>query len=151
MEFNSIGNHLRNVWMDRLLFMVCQFLSSSNLEFPTQKVIHSSLYFAFLVIHSNNTNTIYFYPLNSVVGLNFDFVVLNLTKHSSYLIYNASLYFSSDVQHQYIEKYGFGEVFFSFFLLLLISYTASFLPSHARFWLSTCNCLVGQFYFPSTK
>ncbi|KAF9663568.1 hypothetical protein SADUNF_Sadunf17G0064900 [Salix dunnii] len=46
----------------------------------------------------------------SVVGLNFDFVVLNLTKHSSYLIYNASLYFSSDVQHQYIEKYGFGEM-----------------------------------------
>ena len=104
MEFNSIGNNLRNVWMDRLLFMVYQFLSSSNLEFPTQKVIHSSFYFTFLVIHSNNTNTIYFYPLNSVAGLNFDFVVLNLTKQSSYLIYNASLYFSSDIQHQYIEK-----------------------------------------------
>ncbi|KAG4927151.1 hypothetical protein JHK85_053637 [Glycine max] len=46
--------------------------------------------------------SISFYPqviLNfrrkSVVGLNFDFVMLNLTKHSSYLIYNASLYFSS--------------------------------------------------------
>ncbi|KAJ6734654.1 CYSTINOSIN [Salix purpurea] len=46
----------------------------------------------------------------SVVGLNFDFVVLNLTKHSSYLIYNASLYFSSDIQHQYFEKYGYGEM-----------------------------------------
>ncbi|XP_050380044.1 cystinosin homolog [Argentina anserina] len=42
----------------------------------------------------------------SVVGLNFDFVVLNLTKHSSYLIYNATLYFSSAVQKQYFHKYG---------------------------------------------
>ncbi|KAL6135859.1 hypothetical protein ACLB2K_068084 [Fragaria x ananassa] len=43
---------------------------------------------------------------NSVVGLNFDFVILNLTKHSSYLIYNATLYFSSAVQKQYFHKYG---------------------------------------------
>ncbi|CAN6702834.1 unnamed protein product [Malus baccata var. baccata] len=42
----------------------------------------------------------------SVVGLNFDFVVLNLTKQSAYLIYNASLYFSLAVQKQYFEKYG---------------------------------------------
>ncbi|RVW25693.1 Cystinosin-like [Vitis vinifera] len=60
--------------------------------------------------------SISFYPqviLNfrrkSVVGLNFDFVVLNLTKHSSYLIYNAVLYFSSAVQRQYREKYGIGQ------------------------------------------
>ncbi|KAH7532408.1 hypothetical protein FEM48_Zijuj04G0016400 [Ziziphus jujuba var. spinosa] len=46
----------------------------------------------------------------SVVGLNFDFVVLNLTKHSSYLIYNATLYFSSSVQNQYFQKYGYGEM-----------------------------------------
>ncbi|KAI3408991.1 uncharacterized protein J3R85_019868 [Psidium guajava] len=46
----------------------------------------------------------------SVVGLNFDFVVLNLTKHSSYLIYNATLYFSAAVQAQYYEKYGYGEM-----------------------------------------
>ncbi|XP_050382791.1 cystinosin homolog [Argentina anserina] len=46
----------------------------------------------------------------SVVGLSMDFVVLNLTKHSSYLIYNATLYFSSAVQKQYFEKYGFGEM-----------------------------------------
>ncbi|XP_054787337.1 cystinosin homolog isoform X2 [Prosopis cineraria] len=57
--------------------------------------------------------SISFYPqviLNfrrkSVVGLNFDFVVLNLTKHSAYLLYNASLYFSSTIQKQYKEKYG---------------------------------------------
>lgn len=61
--------------------------------------------------------SISFYPqvlLNfrrkSVVGLNFDFVVLNLTKHTSYLIYNATLYFSSAVQQQYREKYGFNEM-----------------------------------------
>ncbi|PON44045.1 Lysosomal cystine transporter [Parasponia andersonii] len=46
----------------------------------------------------------------SVVGLNFDFVVLNLTKHSSYLIYNATLYFSSSVQNQYLNKFGFGQM-----------------------------------------
>lgn len=52
----------------------------------------------------------------SVVGLSFDFVVLNLTKHTSYLIYNASLYFSSPIQKQYYEKYGYDEVcaFFSY-------------------------------------
>ncbi|XP_028122933.1 cystinosin homolog isoform X1 [Camellia sinensis] len=46
----------------------------------------------------------------SVVGLNFDFVVLNLTKHSSYLIYNASLFFSSVVQDQYRQKYGLHQM-----------------------------------------
>lgn len=46
----------------------------------------------------------------SVVGLNFDFVVLNLTKHTSYLIYNASMFFSSVVQRQYHKKYGFNQV-----------------------------------------
>ncbi|KAL6136169.1 PREDICTED: cystinosin homolog [Fragaria vesca subsp. vesca] len=46
----------------------------------------------------------------SVVGLSIDFVVLNFTKHSSYLIYNATLYFSSAVQKQYFDKYGFGEM-----------------------------------------
>lgn len=61
--------------------------------------------------------SISFYPqliLNfrrkSVVGLNFDFVVLNLTKHSTYFIYNATLYFSSVVQKQYRDKYGHDEM-----------------------------------------
>ena len=48
--------------------------------------------------------------IHSVVGLNFDFVVLNLIKQSFYLAYNATLYFSSDVQKQYFDKYGYGEV-----------------------------------------
>ncbi|GMH23902.1 hypothetical protein Nepgr_025745 [Nepenthes gracilis] len=46
----------------------------------------------------------------SVLGLNFDFVVLNLTKQVSYLIYNATLYFSSAVQRQYREHYGLDEM-----------------------------------------
>ncbi|GAB4847924.1 hypothetical protein Ancab_026984 [Ancistrocladus abbreviatus] len=61
--------------------------------------------------------SISFYPqvvLNfkrkSVVGLNFDFVVLNLTKHSSYLIYNTVLYLSTTVQAQYRQKYGSKEM-----------------------------------------
>ncbi|KAG9130134.1 hypothetical protein Leryth_019952 [Lithospermum erythrorhizon] len=61
--------------------------------------------------------SISFYPqviLNftrkSVVGLNFDFVMLNLTKHTSYLIYNASVFFSSTVQEQYRQKYGKDEM-----------------------------------------
>lgn len=50
------------------------------------------------------------YRRKRVVGLNFDFVVLNLTKHSSYLIYNVSLYFSKAVQLQYYEKFGFDQM-----------------------------------------
>jgi cystinosin len=50
------------------------------------------------------------YRRKSVVGLNFDFLVLNLTKHSSYLIYNAALFFSPIIQKQYHEKFGDKEV-----------------------------------------
>lgn len=45
-----------------------------------------------------------------MVGLNFDFLVLNMTKHSSYLIYNAALFFSPIIQRQYREKYGSDEM-----------------------------------------
>ncbi|EFJ05760.1 hypothetical protein SELMODRAFT_136631 [Selaginella moellendorffii] len=61
--------------------------------------------------------SISFYPqvlLNfrrkSVVGLNFDFLLLNFTKHSSYLIYNAAVFFSPVVQRQYHDKYGADEM-----------------------------------------
>lgn len=50
------------------------------------------------------------YRRKSVVGLNFDFLVLNMTKHSSYLIYNAAMFFSPAIQRQYHEKYGFEEM-----------------------------------------
>ncbi|KAI5443362.1 cystinosin homolog isoform X2 [Lathyrus oleraceus] len=45
----------------------------------------------------------------SVVGLNFNYLLLNNTKQSLYLIYNASLYFSSTLQFQYHKKYGFDQ------------------------------------------
>ncbi|MED6222695.1 hypothetical protein PIB30_066836 [Stylosanthes scabra] len=80
-------------------------------SFPLQVTYEVLGWFAFF------SWSISFYPqviLNfrrkSVVGLNFDFVLLNLTKHSSYLIYNASLYFSSAIQNQYFQKYGYGEM-----------------------------------------
>ncbi|XP_021775112.1 cystinosin homolog [Chenopodium quinoa] len=71
------------------------------------------------------------YRRKSVVGLNFDFVVLNLTKHSTYLTYNATLYFSSVVQNQYRDKYGRDEmipvaandVAFSIHAVLLTAFT----------------------------
>ncbi|XXG88419.1 hypothetical protein AAC387_Pa12g0628 [Persea americana] len=44
------------------------------------------------------------YTKKSVVGLNFNFVVLSLTKHSSYLVYNAALFFSPVIRRQYREK-----------------------------------------------
>ncbi|XP_054786475.1 cystinosin homolog isoform X2 [Prosopis cineraria] len=50
------------------------------------------------------------YRRKSVVGLNFDFVLFNLTKHSSYLFYNASLFFSPAVQKQYRNKFGQKEM-----------------------------------------
>lgn len=45
-----------------------------------------------------------------MVGFNFDFPTLNLTKHTSYLIYNAAMFFSPEVQSQYHDKYGPDQV-----------------------------------------
>ncbi|KNA14586.1 hypothetical protein SOVF_106160 [Spinacia oleracea] len=67
----------------------------------------------------------------SVVGLNFDFVILNLTKHSSYLVYNVVLYFSASVQAQYRHKFGddqmipvaANDVAFSIHAVLLTAFT----------------------------
>jgi len=73
------------------------------------------LFFSLCLIRLFNS----YFEIFSVVGLNFDFVLLNLTKHSSYLIYNASLYFSSAIQKQYFQKYGYDQV--SFLLLLIVT------------------------------
>ncbi|KAL7232698.1 hypothetical protein ACSBR2_010664 [Camellia fascicularis] len=85
----------------------------------------------------------------SVVGLNFDFVVLNLTKHSSYLIYNASLFFSSVVQDQYRQKYGLDQrgnqkVSKTCIAIVSVAWLAAAvcvfvaLPSHSWLWLVSC-------------
>nr|XP_011468334.1 PREDICTED: cystinosin homolog isoform X4 [Fragaria vesca subsp. vesca] len=82
----------------------------------------------------------------SVVGLSIDFKVLNFTKHSSYLIYNATLYFSSAVQKQYFDKYGFGErgsqkvskiavgIVVAVWLFAAICFFVA-LPTHSWLWL----------------
>ena len=44
----------------------------------------------------------------SVIGLNFDFLALNLLGHSCYTVYNVSMYASADIQHQYHERYPHG-------------------------------------------
>ncbi|KAI4350580.1 hypothetical protein L6164_005027 [Bauhinia variegata] len=46
----------------------------------------------------------------SVVGLNFNYVVLNNTKHTLYFLYNVTLYFSPAVRFQYHKKYGFDQM-----------------------------------------
>ena len=59
--------------------------------------------------------SISFYPqifLNfkrrSVIGLNFDFLALNIIGHSCYSVFNLYLYTSHDVQQQYYEKHPHG-------------------------------------------
>jgi cystinosin len=59
--------------------------------------------------------SISFYPqiiLNfrrqSVVGLNFDFLALNIIGHSCYSIFNLCLYTSHDIQQQYYAKHPHG-------------------------------------------
>ncbi|XP_051141505.1 cystinosin homolog [Andrographis paniculata] len=46
----------------------------------------------------------------SVVGLNFDFALLNYLKQNLYLSYNASMTFSHTVQAQYRAKYGHNQM-----------------------------------------
>uniref|UniRef100_A0A1S3BP09 Cystinosin homolog n=1 Tax=Cucumis melo TaxID=3656 RepID=A0A1S3BP09_CUCME len=60
----------------------------------------------------------------SVVGLSFDYVVLNFTKQASYLIYNATLFFSPIVQKQYFDKYGYDQ-------MVPVALSDVFFPSHA--------------------
>lgn len=73
------------------------------------------------------------------MGLNFDFVLLNLTKHSSYLIYNASLFFSSTVQRQYREKFGLNEVVTLDFRLVIIIFIMGFSICLFMFCVAHCR------------
>eukprot|EP00249_Psilotum_nudum_P010185 c22387_g1_i1 orf=296-1126(+) len=105
------------------------------------------------------------YRRKSVAGLNFDFLLLNLTKHSAYLIYNASLYFSPAVQRQYRETYGYNElipvapsdVAFSIHAVLMTAFTIFQVLIYERggqkvsntglaisfiAWTAACVCLV---------
>ncbi|XP_027359198.1 cystinosin homolog isoform X2 [Abrus precatorius] len=82
----------------------------------------------------------------SVVGLSLDYEILNFTKHWSYLIYNASLFFSPVIQKQYFEKYGYdqrGNQKFSKYAIAIVAavwFSAAVcffiaLPSQSWLWL----------------
>ncbi|GJR32874.1 cystinosin [Tanacetum coccineum] len=87
-------------------------MSNRHQELASLEQTASGKDFSNSLIADSLLRTIWFltHHASHVVGLNFDFVVLNLTKHSSYLIYNAAVYFSSAVQLQYHQKYGFNEM-----------------------------------------
>lgn len=70
--------------------------------------------------------TILNYTRKSVVGLNLDFTILNFVGHSLYLIYNASMYWSTYIEEEYLKRYSFGlnpvklnDVFFSIHATIL--------------------------------
>ncbi|XP_068502147.1 cystinosin homolog isoform X2 [Phaseolus vulgaris] len=102
----------------------------------------------------------------SVVGLSLDFALLNLTKQCSYLIYNASLYFSPVVQKQYFERYGYGQrgnqkfSYYSIAIAVVVWFSGAVcffiaLPSQSWLWLvSIFNLIQGIMslvnYFPQT-
>lgn len=76
------------------------------------------------------------YRRKSVVGLNFDFLALNLLGFTCYSIYNTALLFSRDVQKDYYERNTYGRIpveyndlFFSLhaFLLTLITVIQCFI------------------------
>ena len=76
----------------------------------------------------------------SVVGLNFNYLLLNNTKHTLYLIYNTSLYFSPAVRFQYHEKYGFEQVLNFSSLHLICQFPWS------KNWLMKFFFVFGQIY-----
>uniref|UniRef100_A0A6G1SHQ8 Cystinosin homolog n=1 Tax=Aceria tosichella TaxID=561515 RepID=A0A6G1SHQ8_9ACAR len=50
------------------------------------------------------------YRRKSVVGLNFDFLALNLLGFACYTIYNSSLLFSYSVQQEYYKRYTYSRI-----------------------------------------
>lgn len=50
------------------------------------------------------------YKRKSVIGLNFDFIALNLIGFVMYSIYNISLLFSRTVQEKYYDKYSYSRI-----------------------------------------
>ena len=46
---------------------------------------------------------------NSVIGLSFDFLALNIVGHVSYTIFNVCFYFGEFFQKEYFERYPHGQ------------------------------------------
>ncbi|XP_045818111.1 cystinosin homolog [Trifolium pratense] len=78
----------------------------------TLKVVYTVFGWVAFVVWSSSFYPQFFlnFSRKSVVGLNFNYLLLNNTKHTLYLIYNASLYFSPTIQFQYHQKYGFDQM-----------------------------------------
>ncbi|CAJ2666059.1 unnamed protein product [Trifolium pratense] len=79
----------------------------------TLKIVYTVFGWVAFVVWSSSFYPQFFlnFSRKSVVGLNFNYLLLNNTKHTLYLIYNASLYFSPTIQFQYHQKYGFDQRF----------------------------------------
>ncbi|KAL4317914.1 hypothetical protein GQ457_18G008740 [Hibiscus cannabinus] len=75
----------------------------------------------------------------SVIGLNFDFVPLNLTKHSSYMIYNICLYFSQMI------PVTANDVAFSIHVVLLTAITLFQIVIYEVSFASFCRCRMSTF------
>ncbi|KAL3629132.1 hypothetical protein CASFOL_026354 [Castilleja foliolosa] len=71
------------------------------------------------------------YQRKSVVGLDFDYALLNMVKQLLYLTYNLSMFFSPIVKSQYYQKFGYGKIIpvaesdlaFSVHIVLASAYT----------------------------
>lgn len=66
----------------------------------------------------------------SVVGLNFDFIALNMFGHTLYAIYNSTMYWSSSIQSEYFMRFPKGanpvelnDVFFSIHASIITFFT----------------------------
>lgn len=173
MEFHLPSNHLLCIGLDQFLVLDFMFLPSVSSQLQKEKVsIHLqnfparimssgllfvnwggtqflfSFFFSRNLIHGVFLRLVFFF-FESVVGLNFDFLVLNLMKQSFYLMYNASMFFSPVIQWQYHEKYGYGEVvrslfpFLSFFFFLLRTSFCLLIGSGVLY----NSCSVGFFFW----
>ncbi|XP_022916293.1 cystinosin-like [Onthophagus taurus] len=70
------------------------------------------------------------YKRKSVIGLNFDFLVINLTGYVCYAAFNLGLYYIPEIRAQYAERYPFSivsvlpnDIFFTIHALILTIYT----------------------------
>ncbi|XP_043576638.1 cystinosin-like isoform X1 [Chiloscyllium plagiosum] len=120
---------------------------TTYLQANSSKLIRAPVKMRFLVVHSNALVvinqvigwiyfvawSISFYPQvienwrrKSVIGLNFDFLALNLTGHLAYGVFNISLFWVPSIKKQFLEHNPNGvnpveanDVFFSIHAILL--------------------------------
>ncbi|XP_020389475.2 cystinosin [Rhincodon typus] len=124
---------------------------TTYLQTNSSKLIRAPVKMRFLVVHSNALViinqvigwiyfvawSISFYPQvienwrrRSVIGLNFDFLALNVTGHLAYGVFNISLFWIPNIKKQFLERNPNGvnpveanDVFFSIHAILLTTFT----------------------------